>query len=160
MKRALVTTTVLFIFASFLIAQNPPGTQTKTPLTIAQKTEKMQSYPGFFTDYWDPHEGKIWLRIDKWDTPFLFHESLPNGVGSNDIGLDRGQPGKTYVVHFERSGQKALLVAENESYRAITDDPEQQRAVREAFAQSVLWGFEIAAEDGSAALVDATPFFL
>ena len=66
------------------------------------------------------------------------------------------------MVHFERSGPRILLVAENERYRAITDDIEQQTAVQQAFAQSVLWGFESAAEDedGKSVLVDATPFFL
>jgi hypothetical protein len=88
------------------------------------------------------------------------YESLPSGVGSNDIGLDRGEPGESYVVHFERSGKQVLLVAENQEYRAVTDDAEQQRAVRAAFPQSVLWGFEVAAEDGDAVLVDATKFFL
>jgi len=83
-----------------------------------------------------------------------------NGVGSNDVGLDRGQPGKTKVVHFERGGPRILLVAENERYRAVTDDLEQRQAVQQAFAQSVLWGFEAAAEDGESVLVDATPFFL
>lgn len=163
MKRALILSVVLFALASPIIAQNSSPEEQRKPLpTIAQKTGMMQlqSYQGFFTDYWDAREGKVWLRIDKWNTPFIFYESLPNGVGSNDIGLDRGQPGRIYVVHFERSGKLALLVAENESYRAMTDDLEQQRAVREAFAQSVLWGFEVAAEDGAAVLVDATPFFL
>jgi hypothetical protein len=152
----------LIIFASIVTAQNQPDDKSKKLSTIAQKTDGMRSYPGFFTDYWDEREGKIWLRIDKdkWDTPFLFYESLPNGVGSNDIGLDRGQPGQTYVVHFERSGPRALLVAENQEYRAVTNDAEQQRAVREAFAQSVLWGFKVEAEEGDAVLVDATEFFL
>jgi len=128
--------------------------------TIAQKTAGMTKLAGFFNCYWDAHEGKLWLQIDKWDTPFLYYETLPEGVGSNDIGLDRGQPGKTNVVHFERTGPRVLLVAENEQYRAITDDLEQQAAVKQAFAQSVLWGFEVAAEDGESVLVDATPFFL
>jgi hypothetical protein len=140
-----------------------PKTDLKTDLkTIAQKTAGMTKIPGFFTCYWDAREGKIWLQIDNWNTPFLYYESLPNGVGSNDIGLDRGQPGKTNVVHFERIGPRVLLVAENEDYRAITDDLEQKKAVQQAFAQSVLWGFEVAAqsEDGDSVLIDATPFFL
>ena len=122
----------------------------------------MQSFPGFFTDYWDAREGTLWLRIEnaKWETPFILYESLPSGVGSNDIGLDRGEPGESYVVHFERSGKQVLLVAENENYRAVTDDADQRSAVRAAFPQSVLWGFEVAAEDGDAVLVDATKFFL
>ncbi|MFZ3330956.1 MAG: zinc-dependent metalloprotease, partial [Candidatus Acidiferrales bacterium] len=127
---------------------------------IGEKTADMQKLPGFFTYYWDAREGKIWLQIDKWNTEFLYVESLPYGVGSNDIGLDRGQPGETQVVHFERSGPRVLLVAENERYRAVTDDPMQREAVKQAFAQSVLWGFDAAAEDGDAVLVDATNFFL
>jgi hypothetical protein len=172
MKRALIAslTVLSFALAALSHAQNSNADASHKAATAAdaarktieQKTSGMEKLPGFFTCYWDAREGKLWLQIDKWNTPFLYYESLPNGVGSNDVGLDRGQPGKTNVVHFERSGPRILLVAENERYRAITDDLEQQTAVQQAFAQSVLWGFESAAEDedGKSVLVDATPFFL
>jgi Met-zincin/Domain of unknown function (DUF5117) len=163
MKRVLAALLAIFVFASLLSAQGPAHKDQSKPLpAIAEKTAGMQSYPGFFMDYWDAREGTLWLRIDnaKWETPFILYESLPSGVGSNDIGLDRGEPGESYVVHFERSGKQVFLVAENQEYRAVTGDVEQQRAVRGAFPQSVLWGFEVAAEDGDAVLVDATPFFL
>jgi hypothetical protein len=163
MKRVLAAVVALLISTSLLLAQNPAHTnQSKALPTIAEKTAAMQSFPGFFTDYWDAREGTLWLRIEnaRLDTPFILYESLPSGVGSNDIGLDRGEPGESYVVHFERSGKQIFLVAENENYRAVTDDAEQQRAVRSAFPQSVLWGFEVAAEDGDAVLIDATKFFL
>jgi hypothetical protein len=163
MKRASIASLAFLMFAAVASAQNSPSeTQPKTPPTIDQKTTGMQKLPGFFTCFWDARDGKLWLQIDKWNQPFLYYESLPNGVGSNDVGLDRGQPGKMNVVHFERSGPRILLVAENEDYRAVTDDLEQQSAVQQAFAQSVLWGFEAAAlnEDGQSVLVDATPFFL
>jgi Met-zincin/Domain of unknown function (DUF5117) len=161
MKRALIASLAFLMIAAIAPAQNSaPEKQRKAPPTIAEKTSGMQKLPGFFTYYWDASDGKIWLQIDKWNTQFLYYETLPNGVGSNDVGLDRGQPGKTEVVHFERSGPRVLLVAENERYRAVTDDLEQQAAVQQAFAQSVLWGFEAAAEEGESVLVDATPFFL
>jgi len=141
MKRALIASLAFLMFAAVASAQNSTSeTQHKTPPTIDQRTTGMQKLPGFFTYFWDAHEGKLWLQIDKWNTPFLYYESLPNGVGSNDVGLDRGQPGKTKVVHFERGGPRILLVAENERYRAVTDDLEQRQAVQQAFAQSVLWG--------------------
>ena len=150
----------LLIFASLLRAQAP----THKPLpTIAEKAANMQSYARILSpDYWDAREGALFLRIDKdkWETPFILYESLPNGVGSNDIGLDRGEPGESYMVHFERSGKQVFLVAENQQFRAITDDAEQRNAVRGAFPQSVLWGFEIAAEENDAVLIDATKFFL
>jgi hypothetical protein len=163
MKRVLAAVVALLISTSLLLAQNPAHTnQSKALPTIAEKTAAMQSFPGFFTDYWDAREGTLWLRIEnaRLDTPFILYESLPSGVGSNDIGLDRGEPGESYVVHFERSGKQIFLVAENENYRAVTDDAEQRNAVRAAFPQSVLWGFEVAAEDGGALLIDATKFFL
>ncbi len=163
MKRVLAAVVALFICTSLLLAQNPTHKDQSKPLpTIAEKTATMQSFPGFFADYWDAREGTLWLRIEnaKLDTPFILYESLPSGVGANDIGLDRGEPGNTYVVHFERSGKQVLLVAENQEYRAVTDDADQRGAVRAAFPQSVLWGFEVAAEDGDAVLVDATKFFL
>ncbi len=157
-------TVALAAFAMLLshaVAQNStPEAPRKSPVSIEQKTTGMAKLAGFFTCYWDAREGKLWLQVDKWNTQFLYYETLPNGVGSNDIGLDRGQPGRVNVVHFERSGPRILLVAENQQYRAITDDLEQQAAVRQAFAQSVLWGFEVAAEDGESVLIDATPFFL
>ncbi|HMC32294.1 MAG TPA: zinc-dependent metalloprotease, partial [Candidatus Angelobacter sp.] len=163
MKRVFAAAVALFSFAALSVAQNPAHTnQPKALPTITEKTAAMQSFPGFFTDYWDAREGTFWLRVDNatLDTPFILYESLPSGVGSNDIGLDRGEPGESYVVHFERSGKQIFLVAENENYRAVTDDAEQQRAVRGAFPQSVLWGFEVVAEDSDAVLIDATKFFL
>ncbi|HEV2314888.1 MAG TPA: zinc-dependent metalloprotease [Candidatus Acidoferrales bacterium] len=162
MKRAMIFVSLFFMAAVLpAVAQNAKTNDEAKPLpSIEQKIAGMQKLPGFFTYYWDAREGKIWLQIDKWDTEFLYVESLPNGVGSNDVGLDRGQPGETQVVHFERSGPRVLLVAENERYRAVTDDAAQRQAVKQAFAQSVLWGFDASAENGDTVLVDATPFFL
>src|ERR1700741_2300597 len=104
--------------------------------------------------------GKLWLQIDKWGTEFLYQSSLPAGIGSNDIGLDRGQLGGTHLVRFERSGPKVLLVQANLEYRAVSDDAAERRAVRDSFAESALWGFKVEAEEGDRALVDATDFFL
>lgn len=57
-------------------------------VSIADRKQDMEKYPGFFNFYWDEKEGKIWLEIDKWDTEFLLLDSLPAGLGSNDVGLD------------------------------------------------------------------------
>src|SRR5271155_5232705 len=128
--------------------------------TIAAKTANAEKLPGYFNLYWDAKQGKLWLAIDKWSTEFLYQSSLAAGVGSNDIGLDRGQLGATRIVRFERSGNKVLLVQENLDYRAVTNDPDERRAVRDSFAESVLAGFTVAAEENGAALVDATDYFL
>src|SRR5688572_12563157 len=79
--------------------------------TITDKVKGMEKFPGFFTFYWDAKAGKVWLEIDKWNSEFLYVESLPAGIGSNDIGLDRGQLGNSAIVRFDRSGPRVLLVA-------------------------------------------------
>ena len=140
------------------------GAETGQAPTIAEKTAGAQKLPGYFNLYWDAKAGKLWLEIDKWGSEFLYQSGLPAGIGSNDIGLDRGQLGATRIVRFERSGPKVLLIQENLDYRAVSEDPYERRAVKDSFAESALWGFKIEAEekvDGKDhVLVDATDFFL
>src|SRR5436190_17373318 len=90
--------------------------------TIGERVAGMQKFAGFYPFYWDAKAGKVWLEIDKWNSEFLYVESLPAGIGSNDIGLDRGQVGQTHVVRFERTGPRILLIASNEGYRADSDN--------------------------------------
>jgi uncharacterized protein DUF4953/uncharacterized protein DUF5117 len=133
--------------------------------TVAAKTTGMQKFDGYFPFYWDARAGKIWLQIDKWDIEFLYTESLPAGLGSNDVGLDRGQGGATHVVKFQRTGPRVLMIEPNYRFRALSNDADERRTVEESFAQSALWGFDVAAEDAATGasgvvLVDATNFFL
>ena len=127
---------------------------------ITEKVAGMEKFPGFFTFYWDAKAGKIWLEIDKWNTEFLYVESLPAGIGSNDIGLDRGQLGDSSIVRFDRTGPRVLMVAPNYGFRATSNNADERLAVRDAFAESTLWGFDVAAEEGNRVLVDATNFYL
>src|SRR5215203_1741416 len=127
---------------------------------LSEKVAGMEKFPGFFPFYWDARTGKIWLEIERWNTEFLYVESLPAGIGSNDIGLDRGQLGNSAIVRFDRSGPRVLMVAPNYNFRAITNNPDERLAVKDAFAESTLWGFEVAAEEGNRVLVDATNFYL
>ena len=128
--------------------------------TVAARTTGMQKFDGYFPFYWDARAGKIWLQIDKWDAEFLFMESLPAGIGQNDLGLDRGQGGRSHIVKFQRTGPRVLLVEPNEAFRAITDNVDEKQSVEQSFPQSVMFGFDVAAEDGATVLVDATNFFL
>jgi hypothetical protein len=128
--------------------------------SITAKTRNHKAFAGYFPYWWDEKTGKIWLEINRLDQEFLYVNSLPAGVGSNDIGLDRGQLGDTRVVKFVRSGNKILLVQPNLSYRASSPNIMERRSVEEAFAQSVLWGFTITAMDKDRYLVDFTPFLM
>src|SRR5437764_11427229 len=120
----------------------------------------MQKCPDYFPLYWDAKTGKLWLEIDRWNSEFLYVESLPAGIGSNDLGLDRGQLGQHHIVRFERTGPRVLLIASNEGFRAESESADERRAVKDAFAESTLWGFDVGAEEGNHALVDATNFYL
>ena len=72
---------------------------------------------GYFSFFHDNKTGKIYLEINKFEQEFLFQSGLPQGVGSNDIGLDRGQLGKTRLVRFEKVGEKVFLRQLNTYYR-------------------------------------------
>ncbi|MFB9865224.1 zinc-dependent metalloprotease [Rufibacter immobilis] len=153
MRKTLLSLCLLWLAFTSLHAQNKPA-------SIAAKTVGLQKFAGFFPFYWDEATGKIFLEIDKLDTPFLYVSSLPAGLGSNDIGLDRGQLGGTHVVSFQKVGPKVLLVEPNQSYRAMNGNPAEEQAVAQSFAQSTLWGFKAEASEGNRVLVDATDFLL
>jgi len=135
--------------------------QEKSPdRTLAGRVAGMEKLDGYFPLYWDGATGKMFLEIGRWRTEFLYQVSLPTGVGSNPLGLDRGQLGGTHVVVFERVGPKVLMIEQNYRYRALSSDAAERRAVDESFARSILWGFKVEAADADRVLVDATAFFL
>lgn len=136
--------------------KNPPD---KLP-TIATKVEKLQKIDGYMPLYWQPSAGKLFMEIGRFNQELLYQVSLPAGLGSNPVGLDRGQLGDSSVVTFERIGPKVLMTQPNYSYRAISSNEAERRAVKDSFAQSVLWGFKVEAEEGDRVLVDATTFFM
>src|SRR5689334_14040252 len=122
--------------------------------TIAAKTASMQKIDGYMPLYWDAANGKMWMEISRFNTEMLYLVSLPAGVGSNPIGLDRGQLGGTFVIYFERVGPKILMIQPNYRYRALSSDEAERRAVADSFARSVIWGFKVEASEGDRALVD------
>lgn len=118
----------------------------------------LKKFTGFFDFYYDEEKGKIYLEIDNLDKEFLYVYALKTGVGNNDLGLDRGQLGNEQVVYFTRSGNKILLVQPNLKYRANTNNVQEKESVAQAFARSVLYGFEIREKTDSGFIVDMTPF--
>ena len=158
------TVILLIVFVFGALAQKKGSAPAETPKPaqspIESKVSGMKKYPGFIEFYYDEKQDKIFFLIDKFDTELLHIESLTAGVGSNDIGLDRNQLGKERVVKFDRRGPKVLLTELNYGYRALSNDEPERRAVQEAFAQSVLWGFTVVAEESGKVLVDATDFLL
>jgi len=164
-SRARVLRFVLALLAFFvaprLAAQPQGGAQDQEALpTIEEKTEGMRSIPGFLPMYWEESTGKLWMEVERFDTEFLNLTGLAAGLGSNDIGLDRGQTQGSRIVHFERRGPKVLLVKPNYQYRATSDNAAEVRAVKDAFARSVLWGFTVAAETDGRVLIDLSDYLV
>ncbi len=149
---------VLALCAVLSAAPSPAAAQALP--SIAEKTRGMERRDGFVPLYWDAAGGKLWMEVPRAGEEMIYQVSLPAGLGSNDIGLDRGQLGETRIVRFERTGPRVLLVQPNQGFRATSDDPYERRAVETSFAQSVLWGFKVEAEEGGRMLVDATDFAL
>ncbi|MCB0447324.1 MAG: DUF5117 domain-containing protein, partial [Gelidibacter sp.] len=124
------------------------------------KDKKLQNYKGYFNFYYEESQDKIYLEVDKLDREFLYISSLASGVGSNDIGLDRGQLGAERIVKFVKAGNKLLLVQPNQDYRAITDNALEKKSVEQAFAKSVLFGFKIEEQSEGRYIIDFTPFLM
>ncbi|HMC62953.1 MAG TPA: DUF5117 domain-containing protein, partial [Candidatus Solibacter sp.] len=127
---------------------------------IEERTAGMQKLDGYFPVYWDERTGNLWLEIPRLDADFLYATGLAAGLGSNDIGLDRGQEGGGKVVSFQRVGPKVLLVQGNELFRSSSASAAERKSVEDSFAKSLLWGFAVGAESDGRVLVDATDFLL
>ncbi|MEQ1796507.1 MAG: zinc-dependent metalloprotease [Lacibacter sp.] len=150
---------LLLLLPLSIAAQNLPAGKQGLP-TIEEKTNGLKKYEGYFNFYWDENTGKVWLEVDKLETEWLYVVLLPAGLGSNDIGLDRGLLGDDRVVKFSKVGRKILLVQPNYGFRALSNDHAEKRAVEQSFAQSTIWGFTVEAESNGKFLVDATDFLM
>src|SRR5437764_12441578 len=117
MKRFAVS---LLLLAACTTTTTAP--QPKLTTAIETKTSKLQKLDGYIPLYWDAENGKLLMQISRFGEELLYQSSLPAGVGSNPIGLDRGLLGATHIVTFERIGPKVLMTAVNYRFRAISSD--------------------------------------
>jgi len=122
--------------------------------------KKLEKFEGFFDFYYDASTDKIYLEVENLDSDFLYINSLATGIGSNDIGLDRGQLGNERLVSFQKAGNKLLLIQPNLSFRAITTNKAEENSIREAFAKSVIYGFKILETNDNKYLIDFTSFLM
>jgi hypothetical protein len=125
-----------------------------------EEKKDLKLYNGYFNFYYSANEGKIYLEVDKLNKEFLYTHFLASGLGSNDIGLDRGQIGDGVVVKFIKSGNKILLLQPNQKFRAISDNEFEKKSIEEAFAKSIIFGFPIKEIKDEKHIIDLTPFLL
>jgi len=158
---------MFFAAGTGILAQAPPGIDTAVVTAMQQENVLLPIR-------WDAKKGSLLLGVpltEKGGTgspKYILYDSLPYGVGQNDLGMDRGQIGifsqaslsnGPRLVHFERVGPKLLLVQENTRFRTASADPAEQLAVQQSFPSSILAGFEIAGENDGFVVVDATKYF-
>ncbi len=134
--------------------------QTEQSLLNNRKTT---FYDGFFDFKYDESTGKITLSVNRQtqlNQSFLYVNGLSAGIGSNDIGLDRGQLGNERVVEFQKMGDKLMLVQPNLDYRSSSENILEQKSIAQAFAKSVLFGFPIQSTSSTHYEIDLTPFLM
>lgn len=154
---ALAGTLVLTMPAPVL-AQAAPSSS--APKSIAALTAHLQAQPGFLPVWRDADKGRLLLAVSELDSPFLLASSLPYGLGSNDVGLDRGQPGEVKLVRFQKRGARLFLVEDNTAYTASSTNGDERASAVQAFAAAVIWSGDILAADGGKYLVDFSSFLL
>jgi hypothetical protein len=159
-KRSLAIA-VAVIGATLTIPVAAQPQQRAVPLpSVDERISGMKKLDGYFPLYWDERTGSMFLEIARFDSDFLFSNGLSAGLGSNDLGLDRGRGSQGRVVQFQRVGPRVMLVQGNQLFRSSATNPLERKAVEDSFARSILWGFEVQAESGGRVLVNATDFFL
>jgi hypothetical protein len=124
--------------------------------SLASLTKGMQKFDGYFPFYYEAKTGKVFVEVDRLNQEFLYFTSLSNSVGN---GIERGQSASA-IAKFVRVGGKVMLIEPNYGYRALTTNTDEQRAVDNAFAKSVIWGFVPVATEGTKVLLDLTPFLV
>ena len=124
--------------------------------SFSQETD----YEGFMNFSYNDDSGKIILEIKNLDSEFMYINSLSRGVGNNDLGLDRGQLGNSRVVYFTKRGNKILLIQPNLRYVSNSSNYLENKAVEEAFARSVLFGFDIIEKSNDSYKIDITSFLI
>ena len=141
---SLLLIAMLFMsMASVGAQQSPPARPGPLP-SIDDRTAGMQKIDGYFPLYWDERTGTMLLEIRGSTPTSCSRPGSSAGLGSNDIGLDRGQGGQGRVVQFQRVGPRVLLVQPNQSFRSSSQNPLERKSVEDSFAKSVLWGFAVA----------------
>src|SRR6185312_1575009 len=138
--------TSLFCFGQEPAQQQRQAAQLRAIPSVEDRVKDLKKLDGFFPLYWDERSGSMFMEISHFDYDFLFVTGLSAGLGSNDIGLDRGQGGGGRIVRFQRMGPRVMLVQGNENFRSSSKNPLERKSVEESFAKSILWGFSVAAE--------------
>ena len=150
------TVTPRRLTAALALLALPAATRAQNP-AAATPTAATERLDGFLPLRLEARTGKVLIELPGDSTRVLLLTSLATGLGSNPVGLDRGANGESYVVRFDRSGDKVLAVLENWQYRSSdTANAAHQRSVAEAFPPSTVAALPVVTTEGRRIVVDAT----
>ena len=107
-------------------AQQGRGGGAQALRSIEDRTATMRKLDGYFPLYFDSAAGQLFMEIPRLNTEVLHMMGIGAGLGSNDIGIDRGGLQGSRIVTFERSrsarddgpAELRLPVVEHESRRS------------------------------------------
>src|SRR5262249_11286259 len=138
-SRALATVTLIWMLALLPAPSRDAAAagprDAKTADAFAERTKSATRRAGLLVTWLDARAARPLLGLPPPSGPrgecgrFLYLEAIRTGLGSNPVGLDRGQLGDARVVAFRRVGGRVLLEQPNLRYRAQSADSSETRAV-------------------------------
>lgn len=152
-RRALSPAALIFTLAVTVAAQRTPPA---TPVNISA----LERHDGFVPFYWDEARGRILLEIPKLNQDLLYFAGAGKGIGSVELGVDRGASYASTVIYFDRAGPRVNVVQRNLKFRALEGNAALQQGMEESFASSILAALPIESEANGKLIVDATPLFI
>jgi hypothetical protein len=147
----------LAMIAMFLVPAFAAGQQ---PASFSQRTASLDRRDGYIPMYWDAARGRLLLEISRFNEDVLYFVTTSKGIGSVELGVDRGLTANSAAIRFERIGPRVHVVQQNLRFRAPNGNAALQQGMEESFASSVLAALPIEAEEGERVLVDATPLVI
>jgi hypothetical protein len=142
--------------AAAAVSAQPQSAGGSAPPSIAQRTAGLERQDGFIPFYLDPARGRVLFEIPRLGEDLLYFVTIGKGIGSVELGVDRGSTSESGVISFERAGPRVNVVAKNLQFRALGGSPGLRQGLEESFANSTLASLPIEAEQAGRLLVDAT----
>jgi Met-zincin/Domain of unknown function (DUF5117) len=143
-----------------LVISTPVFGQSAPPTSFIQHIAGLERRDGYIPLYWDATRGRLLLEISRLGEDVLYFTGVSKGVGSVELGVDRGAGATSAVIRFERVGPRVQVVQQNLRYRAPNGNAALRQGIEESFAASTIAALSIEAEEGSKLLLDATPLVI
>ncbi|MBC7926615.1 MAG: zinc-dependent metalloprotease, partial [Bryobacteraceae bacterium] len=129
-------------------------------VTAFAQPPSLEKRDGYIPIYWDAAKGRVLLEIPALNQDLLYFVSLGKGLGSVELGLDRGLGAVSGVVQFRRTGPRVQMIQRNLSYRSGSGGPALQQGIEESFADSILAAMPVEFEANGHPVVDATSLLM